>query len=48
MKLRVTNSRLSGFMSSECQHIKGLHNLKDVLVLAVSKVLRIKQDSKMF
>jgi hypothetical protein len=32
------------FMSSECQHIKGLNNLKDVSVPAVSKVLTVKQD----
>ena len=48
MKLRVTKSRLSDFMSSECQHIKGLNNLKDVLVPAVSKVLTVKQDKSMF
>lgn len=35
-------------MSSECQHIKQLNNLKDVLVPAVSKVLIVKQDISKF
>jgi hypothetical protein len=48
MKLRVTKNRLSDFMSSECQHIKGLNNLKGVLVPAVSKVLIVKQDKSKF
>lgn len=47
-RLRVTKSRLSDFMSGECQHIKGLDNLKDVLVPAVSKVLTVKRDKSMF
>jgi hypothetical protein len=48
MKLRVTKSRLSDFMSSEYHHIKGLNNLKDVLVPAVWKVLTVKKDKSMF
>jgi predicted XRE-type DNA-binding protein len=48
MTLRVTKSRLSDFMSSECQHIKRLNNLKDVSVPVVSKVLTVKQDKSMF